>query len=144
MLTFLMLSCREVYKRICVAGTDSMLVESPTEPKWSPSGTVLIFLVDEQTYVQNSLVKFEHVTNKILKFSITEGRLYLHPFLLPQRKVNLCSEYCCGINNHTKVFPTIHLRILWFWTIHDVEACRSIWDLTACMENNGQISHLDC
>lgn len=57
-LTFLMLSCREVYKRICVAGTDSMLVESPTEPKWSPSGTVLIFLVDEQTYMQNSLVKF--------------------------------------------------------------------------------------
>lgn len=57
-LTFLMLPCSEVYKRICVAGDDSKLVESPTEPKWSPSGTVLIFLVDEQTYIQNSVVKF--------------------------------------------------------------------------------------
>lgn len=44
-----MLSCREVYKRICVAGSDSTLVESPTEPKWSPDGILLIFLVDDQT-----------------------------------------------------------------------------------------------
>lgn len=48
-LIFLMLSCREVYKRICVAGSDSTLVESPTEPKWSPDGILLIFLVDDQT-----------------------------------------------------------------------------------------------
>ena len=44
-----MLSCREVYKRICVAGSDSTLVESPTETKWSPDGILLIFLVDDQT-----------------------------------------------------------------------------------------------
>jgi hypothetical protein len=33
-----LIMCREVTKRICVAGGDPTLVESPTEPKWSPKG----------------------------------------------------------------------------------------------------------
>nr|XP_023917799.1 acylamino-acid-releasing enzyme isoform X1 [Quercus suber] len=37
----------EVYKRICVAGSDSTLVESPTEPKWSPDGE-LFFITDRK------------------------------------------------------------------------------------------------
>jgi hypothetical protein len=30
--------CREVHNRICIAGGDPALVESPTEPKWSAKG----------------------------------------------------------------------------------------------------------
>ncbi|EXB75620.1 hypothetical protein L484_026096 [Morus notabilis] len=30
----------EIYKRICIAGFDPEVVESPTEPKWSSSGTL--------------------------------------------------------------------------------------------------------
>ncbi|KAK7316755.1 hypothetical protein RJT34_00455 [Clitoria ternatea] len=35
----------EIYKHICVAGNDSSIVESPTEPKWSPDGE-LFFITD--------------------------------------------------------------------------------------------------
>ncbi|KAM7280474.1 hypothetical protein ACFE04_007608 [Oxalis oulophora] len=38
-------SSRQVYKRICVAGSDPNIVESPTEPKWSPEGE-LFFITD--------------------------------------------------------------------------------------------------
>jgi dipeptidyl aminopeptidase/acylaminoacyl peptidase len=38
----------EVYKRICVAGSDATLVESPTEPKWSPDGE-LFFVTDRKS-----------------------------------------------------------------------------------------------
>ena len=38
MLVFLVLSCRDVYKRTCVAGGDLAIVESPIEPKWSSKG----------------------------------------------------------------------------------------------------------
>jgi hypothetical protein len=33
-----LIMCSEVQKRICVAGGDPTLVESPTEPKWSSKG----------------------------------------------------------------------------------------------------------
>lgn len=39
-LILLILWCREIYKRICIAGFDPEVVESPTEPKWSSSGTL--------------------------------------------------------------------------------------------------------
>jgi hypothetical protein len=32
--------CREVQKRICVAGEDLTFVEAPTEPKWSSKGVL--------------------------------------------------------------------------------------------------------
>jgi hypothetical protein len=32
---------RDLTKRVCVAGGNPMLVESPAEPKWSPKGTIL-------------------------------------------------------------------------------------------------------
>ncbi|KAF9622679.1 hypothetical protein IFM89_032600 [Coptis chinensis] len=38
----------DVYKRICVAGGDSTLLESPTEPKWSPKGE-LFFITDRHS-----------------------------------------------------------------------------------------------
>jgi hypothetical protein len=38
-LNHLMFRCREIYKRVCVAGYDPSVVESPTEPKWSSDGT---------------------------------------------------------------------------------------------------------
>ncbi|XP_019423929.1 PREDICTED: dipeptidyl-peptidase 5 [Lupinus angustifolius] len=37
----------EIYKRVCVAGSDPSLVESPTEPKWSPDGD-LFFITDRK------------------------------------------------------------------------------------------------
>ncbi|KAL1332894.1 hypothetical protein HN51_061662 [Arachis hypogaea] len=37
----------EIHKRVCVAGGDPSLVESPTEPKWSPDGE-LFFITDRK------------------------------------------------------------------------------------------------
>lgn len=34
-----MMTYRDIRERICVAGGDASMVESPTEPKWSPEGT---------------------------------------------------------------------------------------------------------
>jgi hypothetical protein len=33
-----LLLCREIKEKICVAGGDPTIVESPTEPKWSSKG----------------------------------------------------------------------------------------------------------
>lgn len=49
-LFFLTLLCRKICKRICVAGSDPSIVESPTEPKWSSSGTEIDYLVEEQNF----------------------------------------------------------------------------------------------
>ncbi|CAI9268118.1 unnamed protein product [Lactuca saligna] len=38
----------DVYKRVCVAGGDSAIIESPTEPKWSDEGE-LFFVTDRKT-----------------------------------------------------------------------------------------------
>ncbi|KAJ0687176.1 putative bleomycin hydrolase [Helianthus annuus] len=38
----------DVYKRVCVAGGDSAIVESPTEPKWSDEGE-LFFITDRKS-----------------------------------------------------------------------------------------------
>lgn len=38
----------DIYKRICVAGGDPTLLESPTEPKWSPQGE-LFFVTDRKS-----------------------------------------------------------------------------------------------
>lgn len=35
---FFILLCSKIDKRVCVAGCDPELVESPTEPKWSSNG----------------------------------------------------------------------------------------------------------
>ncbi|KAI4336946.1 hypothetical protein L6164_015414 [Bauhinia variegata] len=37
----------EIHKRICIAGSDPSIVESPTEPKWSPDGE-LFFITDRE------------------------------------------------------------------------------------------------
>ncbi|MED6158802.1 hypothetical protein PIB30_036215 [Stylosanthes scabra] len=42
----------EIHKRICVAGGDPSLVESPTEPKWSPDGE-LFFITDRKNAFWN-------------------------------------------------------------------------------------------
>jgi len=34
--------CRDLAKRVCVAGGNPLVVESPTEPKWSPKGTIFL------------------------------------------------------------------------------------------------------
>jgi hypothetical protein len=33
-----LLLCREIKEKICIAGGDPTIVESPTEPKWSSKG----------------------------------------------------------------------------------------------------------
>lgn len=48
-LFWLILSCRDIYKRICVAGNDNKIVESPTEPKWSSTG--IIFIICLMTFI---------------------------------------------------------------------------------------------
>lgn len=32
------IAARDIYRRICVAGGDSNIIESPTEPKWTSEG----------------------------------------------------------------------------------------------------------
>ncbi|KAF5740709.1 hypothetical protein HS088_TW11G00786 [Tripterygium wilfordii] len=54
----------EVYKRICVAGCDPILVESPTEPKWSPQGE-LFFITDRESGFWN-LYKWNESENKVV------------------------------------------------------------------------------
>ncbi|KAK7316754.1 hypothetical protein RJT34_00454 [Clitoria ternatea] len=54
----------EIHKRICVAGNDPSLVESPTEPKWSPNGE-LFFITDRRNGFWN-LHKWVESENKVL------------------------------------------------------------------------------
>ncbi|KAL2322645.1 hypothetical protein Fmac_027024 [Flemingia macrophylla] len=54
----------EIYKRVCVAGNDPSLVESPTEPKWSPDGD-LFFITDRENGFWN-LHKWIEAENKVL------------------------------------------------------------------------------
>ncbi|XVF74161.1 hypothetical protein PTKIN_Ptkin13bG0038100 [Pterospermum kingtungense] len=54
----------EVYKRVCVAGCDPKIVESPTEPKWSPTGE-LFFVTDRNNGFWN-LHKWVESKNEVL------------------------------------------------------------------------------
>ncbi|KAK9270192.1 hypothetical protein L1049_025768 [Liquidambar formosana] len=54
----------DVYKRICVAGCDPTLVESPTEPKWSSKGE-LFFITDRKSGFWN-LYKWIESENRVL------------------------------------------------------------------------------
>jgi dipeptidyl aminopeptidase/acylaminoacyl peptidase len=54
----------DVVKRVCVAGGDSALVESPTEPKWSSQGE-LYFITDRKSGFWN-LHKWVESDNKVL------------------------------------------------------------------------------
>ncbi|XP_015885515.3 probable dipeptidyl-peptidase 5 [Ziziphus jujuba] len=54
----------EIYKRICIAGSDPTVVESPTEPKWSSSGE-LFFITDRKCGFWN-LYKWVESDNKVL------------------------------------------------------------------------------
>nr|CAB3486759.1 unnamed protein product [Digitaria exilis] len=57
---------REVQKKICIAGGDPTLVESPTEPKWSSKGE-LFFITDRQSGFWNIYKWFR---NASLRFSL--------------------------------------------------------------------------
>ncbi|XWS24279.1 hypothetical protein CRYUN_Cryun28dG0087300 [Craigia yunnanensis] len=54
----------DVYKRVCVAGCDPKIVESPTEPKWSPTGE-LFFITDRKNGFWN-LHKWVESKNEVL------------------------------------------------------------------------------
>ncbi|XP_004500058.1 dipeptidyl-peptidase 5 isoform X2 [Cicer arietinum] len=54
----------EIYKRVCVAGYDPSVVESPTEPKWSSSGE-LFFITDRESGFWN-LHKWIESENKVV------------------------------------------------------------------------------
>jgi len=54
----------DLTKRVCVAGGNSMLVESPAEPKWSPKGE-LFFITDRGSAFWNIYKWVEH-TNDIV------------------------------------------------------------------------------
>ncbi|KDP38395.1 hypothetical protein JCGZ_04320 [Jatropha curcas] len=53
----------DIYKRTCVAGYDSELVESPTEPKWSATGE-LFFITDGKSGFWN-LYKWNESVNDV-------------------------------------------------------------------------------
>ncbi|KAJ0848829.1 putative bleomycin hydrolase transcription factor WD40-like family [Helianthus annuus] len=54
----------DVYKRVCVAGADPTIVESPTEPKWSSEGE-LFFITDRNIGFWN-LHKWVEADNKVV------------------------------------------------------------------------------
>ncbi|WJX31741.1 hypothetical protein P8452_20142 [Trifolium repens] len=54
----------EIYKRVCVAGYDPSVVESPTEPKWSSDGE-LFFITDRESGFWN-LHKWIESENKVV------------------------------------------------------------------------------
>ncbi|KAF4346569.1 uncharacterized protein LOC115695570 [Cannabis sativa] len=55
----------EIYKRICIAGSDPTIVESPTEPKWSSSGE-LFFITDRKSGFWN-IFKWVESDNKVVQ-----------------------------------------------------------------------------
>lgn len=54
----------DIKERICVAGGDPSIVESPTEPKWSPEGE-LFFITDRKSGFWN-IYKWAESTNEVL------------------------------------------------------------------------------
>ncbi|GJZ36713.1 alpha/beta hydrolases superfamily protein [Tanacetum coccineum] len=54
----------DIYKRVCVAGDDPSIVESPTEPKWSSEGE-LFFVTDRNIGFWN-LHRWAESVNKVL------------------------------------------------------------------------------
>ncbi|KAK8596788.1 hypothetical protein V6N13_001395 [Hibiscus sabdariffa] len=54
----------DVYNCVCLAGYDSNIVESPTEPKWSPTGE-LFFITDRKNGFWN-LHKWDEAKNEVL------------------------------------------------------------------------------
>ncbi|KAB2076102.1 hypothetical protein ES319_A06G017900v1 [Gossypium barbadense] len=54
----------DIHNRVCVAGYDPKIVESPTEPKWSPTGE-LFFITDRKNGFWN-LYKWVESKNEVL------------------------------------------------------------------------------
>lgn len=54
----------DLFKRVCVAGGDQTLVESPTEPKWSPQGE-LFFITDRKSGFWN-IYKWNELGNEVV------------------------------------------------------------------------------
>lgn len=59
----------DVFKRICVAGDDASLIESPTEPKWSSEGD-LYFITDRNTGFWNIYKWIEHKSEVMVVYSL--------------------------------------------------------------------------
>ncbi|WVY92463.1 hypothetical protein V8G54_031551 [Vigna mungo] len=76
----------EIYKRVCVAGNDPSLVESPTEPKWSSEGE-LFFITDRENGFWN-LHKWH-------------GKSYLGIVDVEGSKLTVIDFPCTDINNIT-------------------------------------------
>ncbi|CAJ1964141.1 unnamed protein product [Sphenostylis stenocarpa] len=68
----------EIYKRVCVAGNDPSLVESPTEPKWSSEGE-LFFITDRESGYWN-LHKWIESENKVVSVYSLEAE-FTRPLL---------------------------------------------------------------
>ncbi|XP_047322461.1 uncharacterized protein LOC124926309 [Impatiens glandulifera] len=54
----------DVYERVCVAGGDPAIIESPTEPKWSSKGE-LFFISDRENGFWN-IYKWDQLLNKVV------------------------------------------------------------------------------
>ena len=105
--------CRDLTKRVCVAGGNPMLVESPAEPKWSPKGVIFqlnlhIFLVIFLETCQNAFLSV------IASFSIVSEVPFLNKVkqIFVERGQEI--EYC-ELDKH--------LRIL----LHTLFGCASPW-----------------
>ncbi|XP_026384755.1 uncharacterized protein LOC113280324 isoform X1 [Papaver somniferum] len=59
----------DISQRICVAGGDPMLVESPSEPKWSSKGE-LFFITDRKSGFWNLYKWIEHRNEVVSIYSI--------------------------------------------------------------------------
>ncbi|RZC67247.1 hypothetical protein C5167_010937 [Papaver somniferum] len=67
----------DVYKKICIAGGDPTLVESPSEPKWSSNGN-LFFVTDRNSGFWNIYKWIEH-SNEVVPIYTTDAE-FTRPF----------------------------------------------------------------
>ncbi|KAK7387080.1 hypothetical protein VNO78_27578 [Psophocarpus tetragonolobus] len=98
----------EIYRRICVAGNDPSLVESPTEPKWSPDGD-LFFVTDRENGFWN-IHKWIETENKVVSVYSLEAEftrplwtfgMNSYEFVHSTKERNLIA---CGYRQHGKSY----------------------------------------
>ncbi|CAL5037490.1 unnamed protein product [Urochloa decumbens] len=83
----------DLERRICVAGANQILVESPTEPKWSPEGE-LFFVTDRRSGFWN-IYKWVEQTNEVVPIYALDAE-----FTRPLWVFGISSYDFLGKSNH--------------------------------------------
>ncbi|EMS63628.1 hypothetical protein TRIUR3_32543 [Triticum urartu] len=110
----------EVEKRICIAGGDPMIVESPTEPKWSSKGE-LFFITDRQSGFWN-IYKWDEQSNVVVQVYSLDAE-----FSKPMWVFGVSSYAFLGNDDQSQKivccyrllqFSVLTVFVLWLYGIH--------------------------